>query len=47
MEVTGGSLRTDKSWFYSVEYVWKHEEWIATDPDIDINLQATDMNGDR
>ena len=47
MEVTGGALRTDKSWYYLVDYVWKHGKWIATDPDVGIDLLATDISGER
>ena len=47
MEVTGGALRTDKSWYYLIEYVWKHGKWTASDPDIPIDLMATDMSGQR
>ena len=31
MEVTGGALRPDKSWWYLVEYGWKRGKWVATD----------------
>ena len=36
MEVTGGALNLDlsKSYWYMVEYVWKHGKWIASDADI-------------
>ena len=47
MEVTGGALRTDKSWYYLVDYVWKRGRWVALDPDVAIDLEASDMLGDR
>ena len=27
--------------------MWKHGKWIATDPDIPLDLMATDMSGQR
>ena len=45
MEVTGGALRPDKSWWYLVEYVWKQGKWVASDAGQDLNLQATGPNG--
>ncbi len=46
MEVTGGVIRTDKSWWYLVNYVWKGVKWVAHDPDIEIDLVATNMGGE-
>ena len=43
MEVTGGALNLDpsKSYWYMVEYVWKHGKWIASDADLgDFDLVA-------
>ena len=47
MEVTGGVIRTDKSWWYLVDYVWKRGKWVAHDPDIGIDLVATNIDGER
>ena len=47
MEVTVGALRTNKSWYYLVDYVWKRGRWVASDPDVAIDLEASDMSGDR
>ena len=47
MEVTGGAVRTDKSWWYLIDYVWKRGKWIATDPQLNIDLVATNKNGER
>lgn len=47
MEVTGGVLRTDKSWYYLIDYIWKQGKWVATDPDIGIDLMADDISGKR
>ena len=33
VEVTRGVIRTDKSWWYLIDYVWKHGKWIAQDPE--------------
>ena len=45
MEVTGGALCPDKSWWYLVEYVWKQGKWVASDTGQDLNLQATGPDG--
>ena len=45
MEVTGGALRPDKSWWYLVEYVWKRGKWVATDAGDNLTLQATGPDG--
>ena len=45
MEVTGGVIRTDKSWWYLVDYVWKRGRWVATDALHDIDLVATGLDG--
>ena len=47
LEVICGALRTEKSWYYLINYIWKQGKWIATDPDISIDLMAYDMNGKR
>ena len=47
MEVTGGVIRTDKTWWYLIDYVWKHGKWIAQDPERDVDLIATDTKGDK
>ena len=47
MEVTGGAIRTDKSWWYLIDYVWKRGKWISNDPDIGIDLVATNIEGER
>ena len=47
MEVTGGALRADKSWYYLVDYVWKRFNWLATDSDVELDLIVTDMTGER
>ena len=45
--MTGGTLRTDKSWWYLIEYVWKHRKWVASDPELDIDSVATEKHGER
>ena len=47
MEVTGGDLRTDKSWWYLIEYAWKRGEWVALDPQLHIDLVATNKDVER
>ena len=47
MEVTGGVIRTDKSWWYLIDFVWKRGKWIATDPMLGLDLVATDSKGER
>ena len=45
MEVTGGMIRTDKTWWYFIDYVWKYGVWIAQDPERNVDLVATDTKG--
>ena len=47
MEVTSGALWIDKSWWYVIEYVWRHGKWVASDSDLDMDLVATDDHGER
>ena len=47
MEVTGGAIRTDKSWWYLIDYVWKRGKWVASDPEVNFDLVATDVDGSR
>lgn len=49
MEVTGGALNLgpSKSYWYMVEYVWKHGKWIASDADLgDFDLVARAADGE-
>ena len=43
MEVTGGALCTDKSWWYPIDYVWKRGKWVASDPQLHLDLVATNI----
>ena len=45
MKVTGGALRSDKSWWYLVSFAWKKGKWIPTDAGDNINLLANDISG--
>ena len=47
MEVTGGAIRTDKSWWYLVEYTWKRGKWIAKDSMPHLDLVATGLDGEE
>ena len=40
MEVTGGALRPDQSWWYLVEYVWKRGKWVVTDAGDNLTLDG-------
>ena len=42
MEVTGGAIRADKSWWYLIGYVWKRGKSVGTDSCLDVNLIAMD-----
>ena len=46
MEVTGGAISIDKSWWYLIDYVWKRGKWIANDVDSGIDLVAASPQGD-
>ena len=43
MEVTGGAIRTDKSWRYLVDYVWLIGKWFASDIGLDLNLVTNEV----
>ena len=45
MEVTGGALSVEKSWFYLVDYVWSKGKWTAIDAAKDLDLVATSADG--
>ena len=47
MEVTGDPIRTHKSWWYLIEYVWKRGKWIVADSLSDVDLVSTGMDGER
>ena len=47
MEVTGGCIRTDKSWWYIMDFVWKRGRWEASDALENIDLVATGCDGER
>ena len=40
MEVTGGALASDKTYWYLVEFVWKRGKWIAADSPLEFDLIA-------
>ena len=45
MEVTGGALSVDKSWWYLVEFVWKKGKWVTRDACLDMDLIALSPQG--
>ena len=47
MEVTGGALIVEKSWWYLVEYIWKRGKWVANDAGNELDLVATDTSGNN
>ena len=40
MEVTGGALASDKTYWYLVEFVWKRGKWVAADSPLEFELIA-------
>ena len=44
-EVTGDAIRTDKNWWYLIEYVWKRGRWVTSDALKDRDLVATGLDG--
>ena len=40
MEVTGGALASDKSYWYLFVYTWKKGKWEATDAGSDFDMFA-------
>jgi hypothetical protein len=46
MEVTGGALAPDRSWWYLREYSWKRGKWTATDAGIGFDLVAHSPNNE-
>ena len=47
MKVTGGALRTDKSWWYLVQFVWERGQWTPIDAGNNLKLYATNADGMR
>ena len=45
VEVTGGEISRDKSWFYLIDYVWLKGKWISNDPETGLDLTAKDPSG--
>ena len=41
MEVTRGTIRTDKRCWYLVEYVWKRGKWVVAEANMDLDLITT------
>ena len=46
IDVTGGALSVEKSWWYMVDYVWTRGKWKATNAGQDLDLFATSPSGD-
>ena len=45
MEVTGGKIAADKSWWYLIDIVWKQGKWVATDADFEHPLTTPSPEG--
>ena len=46
MDVTGGAISIDKSWWYLIDYIWNNGKWIAQDAGTDLELLAPTPTGD-
>ena len=47
IDVTGGALSIEKSWWYMVDYVWTRGKWKATNAGTNLDLVATSPTGER
>ena len=48
IDVTGGALSVEKSWWYMIDYNYKKGgKWIATDAGVNLQLAATSSSGER
>ena len=47
MEVTRGTIRTDRSCWYVVEYVWKRGKWVAVEANMGLDLITTAQEGEQ
>lgn len=45
VEVTGGTIRIDKSWWYLFNYVWQKGKWVCNDPHLDLDLVTKNLDG--
>ena len=45
MDVTGGSLSVEKSWWYMLEYIWRRGKWVAVDAGPGLDLVAKTSGG--
>ena len=46
IDVTGGVISVEKSWWYMIEYVWRRGNWIATDAVDNLDLVTTSSSGE-
>ena len=46
MDVTGGALSIEKSWWYMIEYIWRRGKWVAVDSGPGFDLVATTAAGE-
>ena len=47
LEVTGGALSVEKTWWYLIEYGWKRRKWVSNDAYTEVDLIATSSKGNR
>ena len=45
MDVTGGSLSVEKSWWYMLEYIWRRGKYVAVDAGPGLDLVAKTSGG--
>ena len=45
MEVTGGAINIEKSWWYLIDFVWFKGKWVTQDAELGTDLVATSTNG--
>ena len=43
--MTGEVIRTYKSWWYLIGYVWKKGKWVAENPEVGLVLVAKEVDG--
>ena len=47
VQVTGGCIEINKSWWYLVDFVWHRGSWVTMDPLEGADLQATTADGSQ
>ena len=47
MKVTGAVVKTEKCWWYLLDYVWRRGKWVCVDSSLDTDLIATNSDGEQ